>query len=193
MSTYKYVREQIVQGVLRGAASSPRTPMIPPSLDRVRMQIDAAWFSINSQTSQAYAAQESRRELLRASNDITITLGSGTLPANTLKGFIEDATFVVAATPTKKYSFRRYPQFLRTGDTRLGYWTNIGETIKVKTPTPVSTTPSLTATFTSICSPDVPATEDAEFVAPEDYQSDFIQAMIQYILGQIADVAAATA
>ncbi len=193
MATYKYVREQIVQGVLRAAATSPRTPIIPPSLDRVRAQVDAAWFSINSQTAQAYAAQESRRELLRASNDITITSGSGTLPTNTLKGYIEDATFVVAATPTKKYSFRRYPQFLRTGDTRLGYWTNIGETIKVKTPQPVSLTPSLTATFTSICSPDIPATEDAEFVAPEDYIPDLIAAMVQYILGQTMEMAAQTA
>ncbi len=193
MATYDYVREQVVQGVLRSAASSPRTPIIPPSLDRVRMQFDAAFFSINSQTAEAFAARESNRELLRVSNDISIVSGTGTLPTNVLKKFIDDATFVVEATPTKKYSFRRYPQWLRTGDTRLGYWTTIGEAIKVKTPQPVSTTPTLTATFTSICSPEVPATEDAEFVAPEDFVSDFIQSMIQYIVGQTAETAAQTA
>ncbi len=193
MATYAYVREQVVQGVIRAAAASPRTPLVPPSLDRIRAQFDAGIFSINSQTAQAYAAQESRRELLRASNDITITSGSGTLPTSTLKAFIEDSTFVVAATPTKKYSFRRYPQWLRTGDTRLGYWTNIGETIKVKTPQPVSVTPTLTATFTSICSPDIPATENATFVAPDDYLPDLIAAMIQYILGQTMEMAAQTA
>ncbi len=190
---YATIREIVVQGVIRGASSSPRTPLVPPSLDRIRAQVDAAFFSINSQTSQAYAAQESRRELLRASNDITITSGSGTLPTSTLKAFIEDATFEVSATPTKKYSFRRYPQFLRPGDTRLGYWTNIGETIKVRTPQPVSTTPNLTATFTSICSPEVPATEDDEFVAPDDYVPDLIAALVQYILGQTMEEAAQTA
>ncbi len=192
MSSYAYIREQVVQGVIRAASASPRTPLVPPSLDRIRAQFDAGIFSINSQTSQAYAAQESRRELLRASNDITITSGSGTLPTNTLKGYIEDATFIVAATPTKKYSFRRYPQWLRTGDTRLGYWTNIGETIMVKTPAPV-TSPTVTATFTSICSPDIPVTEDDEFVMPDDYAPDLIAAMVGYILGLSMEEAAQTA
>ncbi len=192
MASYKFVREQIVQGVFRAAAASPRTPVVPPPLDRIRAQIDAAWFSVNSQVSEAFAARESNRELLRASNDISMATGTGTLPTNVLKKYIEDATFVVSATPTKQYSFRRYPQFLRTGDTRLGYWTTIGDTIKAKTPQPVANLTG-TATFTSICSPDVPATEDAEFVCPDDYLPDFINAMIQFVLGQTADTAAATA
>ncbi len=192
MATYKFIREEVAQGVIRGLALQPRNIAVPPPLDRIRAQFDAAFFTINSQTSEAFAAQESNRELLRASNDIAIVSGSGTLPSNVLKKYIDDATFVVSATPTKKYSFRRYPQFLRTGDTRLGYWTNIGDTIKVKTPQPVSVAPTLTATFTSICSPDIPATEDDEYDAPDDFVPDFVSAMTQFILGQTADMAAAT-
>ncbi len=185
MATYKSVVTQILEGVQRQSAN-------PLSQDRIRAVIDASFFSINSQVSEAFAARESNRELLRVSNDISIVSGSATLPSNVLKKYVEDATFVVAATPTKKYSFRRYPQWLRTGDTRLGYWTTIGDAIKVKTPQPVNATPTLTATFTSICSPSIPTTETAEFACPDDFLPDFINAFIQFILGQTADMAAAT-
>lgn len=184
MATYKYIVTQILDGVIR---QSPN----PPSQDRIRSAIDASWFSINSQVSEAFAAKESNRELLRASNDITFTAGSGALPTNVLKKFIEDATFVVSTTPTKHYSFRRYPDFIRGGDTRLGYWTTIGESIKAITPQPVTNFAG-TGTLTSICSPAIPDTEDDEFVAPDDFVPDFIQAFVQFILGQTADMAAAT-
>lgn len=184
MATYKYIVTEILDGVIRQSIN-------PPSQDRIRSAIDASFFTINSQVSEAFAAKESNRELLRASNDITFTAGSGALPDNVLKKYIEDATFVVSATPTKKYSFRRYPDFIRGGDTRLGYWTTIGETIKAKTPQPVANFAG-TGTLTSICSPDIPLTENDEFVAPSDFYPDFISAMVNFILGQTADQAAET-
>lgn len=192
MASYSYVRESVVQGVIRGLAMQPRNTAIPPPLDRIRAMFDAGFFSINSQTSQAYAAQESRRELLRVLNNLTFIAGDSTLPANTLKAYIEDASFYDPSKPTKKYSFRRYPDWLRGGDTRIGYWTNTGDTIKVKTPQPVAAF-SGTGSFSSICSPDVPLTESAEFVCPDDYLPDFEAAMIQYILGQTMEQAAQTA
>jgi hypothetical protein len=161
-------------------------------LDRIRAIFDASFFEVNSQVSESFATQESNRELLRVSNSIVMAAGSGTLPGNTLKKYIEDATFTVSATPTKRYSFRRYPQYLRANDSRLGYWTTIGETILAKTPAPV-TNLTATATFSSICSPAIPATEDDLFVAPDDYISDFNAGFVQFILGQTADTAAITA
>ena len=178
-----------MQGVFRAAASQPRNTMIPPPLDRIRAQFDAAFFAINSTVAQTYAADEGRRELLREAVDLTFTAGDSAIPERTLKAYIEDATFYVAG---KRYSFRRYPDFQRGGDPRLGLWTQVGETIKAKTPQPVVPF-SGTGAFTSICSPPIPATESAEFVAPDDYYPDLIAAMIQYILGQTMETAAQTA
>jgi len=181
--TYSYIRETCVQGVIRGSLANPI------SLDRVRAQFDAAFFSINSTVAQAYAAREDRRELLRVATTLTFTDGDADLPEAVLKGYIEDATFTVTS---RKYSYRRYPDWLPGGDPRLGMWTQIGETLKAKTPTPVA---ALTGDveFSSICSPAIPSTESATYVAPDDFYPDFVNAMVQYIIGQTMETAAKTA
>jgi hypothetical protein len=188
MSSYKYIREEVVQGVIR-SASQARNPAVPPPLDRIRAQFDAAFFSINSQTAQAYAARENQREMLRVARTLTFVSGDAAVPTDTLKSYINDCTLTVTG---KKYSFRRYPQWLRTGDTRLGYWTEIGDTLKAKIPA-TGTAFSGTASFSSIESPEVPTDEDDEFDCPDDYLPDFEAAMIQYIIGQTMEVAAQTA
>jgi len=189
MATYSYIREQVVFGVLRAAANQ-RNPTIPAPLDRIRAVFDASFFSVNSTVANNFAAHQDQREMLRVVSDVTFVSGDGTLPDNVLEKFISDGTFVVSG--LIKYSFRRYPDWLRGGDTRLGLWTVIGETMKAKTAAPVTTFTG-TASVSFICSPEVPATEDDEFVAPSDFQSDFINAMIQFIQGQITEVAAQTA
>lgn len=186
---YSHIREQVVQGVLRAAATAPKAATLPPSLDRVRAQFDAAFFSVNSALANTFAANQDNREMLRVASDVTFTSGSGALPDNVLEKYISDGTFVVSA--LTKYSFRRYPDWLRGGDTRLGLWTVTGETMQAKTPAPVAAFTG-TAAVSFICSPEVPATEDDEFVAPEDFVSDFIDAMILFISGQSAEIAAQT-
>jgi hypothetical protein len=188
MSTYAFIRESVVQGVIRSASQS-RNPIVPPSLDRIRAQFDAAFFGVNSQTAQAYAARENQREMLRVGRVLPFVAGDAAVPVNTLKSYIEDCTLTVAG---KKYSFRRYPQWLRSGDKRLGYWTEIGDTLKAKVPA-TGAAYSGSVAFSSIESPAVPATEDAEFVCPDDYLPDFIAAMIQFIQGQTTEQAAQTA
>lgn len=180
---YSAIREQVVQGVAR--ASMPN----PLPLDRIRMQFDAAFFSLNSSVAEAFAADEHRRELLRGSDTLTFAGGDATMPTNALKKYLEDCTLAVGAV---QYSFRRYPQWLSGSSQQLGLFTTIGETIKAKTKIPV-TALSGAATLTSIKSPDVPTDEDDEFEAPDDYISDFIPAMIEYILSQPMQEAAATA
>lgn len=189
MSTYSFIRESCLQGVIRGLAQQPRNVAIPPPLDRIRAIFDASFFSINSQTAQAYAARENQREMLRVSRTLTFVSGDCAVPTNTLKSYMEDCTLVVTG---KKYSFRRYPQWLRTGDTRLGYWTEISDTLKAKTPV-TGAAFSGSAAFSSIESPDVPTTEDDEYICPDDFLPDFEAAMIQYILGQTMEMAAQTA
>ena len=75
--TYSYIRETCVQGVIRGSLTNPI------SLDRVRAQFDAAFFSINSTVAQAYAAREDRRELLRVATTLTIMMIAKTATADT--------------------------------------------------------------------------------------------------------------
>lgn len=189
MATYSFIRESVVQGVIRGLAQQPRNTAIPPPLDRIRAIFDASFFSINSQTSQAYGATEDRREMLRVARTVTFVSGNADLPTDTLKAYIEDCTFFVSG---KKYSFRRYPQWIRTADKRLGYWTQLGDTLMAKVPMTASPL-SGDVTFSSIESPPVPVAEGDEFACPDDYLPDFEASMIQYILGQTMEMAAQTA
>ena len=185
---YSELRERCVEGVVRQSTN-------PPPLDRIRMLFDASFFQINSDVSERFAANNNQRDLLRASHALTFTAGSAAIPTEVLKKFIEDGTFNVSTTPTSYYGYRKYPNYLRGCDPRLGAWSFIGESIVATTPATIGggAIPLVAAaTFTAITSPSVPATEDDEFVAPDDYLPDFINAMIQFILGQISEQAAAT-
>jgi hypothetical protein len=183
--SYKYLREQVVQGVIRGSAN-------PPPLDRVRAIFDGSFFSVNSSLSEAFAAINSKRELLRAQRTLTFSAGSAALPSDTLKKYVEDGTFVDPAHPSAHYGFRKYAQYIRGSDPRLGAWTTIGESILATKPA-AGGLYSGPANFTAIYSPPVPTSETSDFDAPEDYISDFINAMIQFILGETGDNAAASA
>lgn len=178
-----------VQQVLRKLAVMPRTSTIPPPLDRIRAIFDASFFSVNSTVSEAFAAQEYRRELLRGVDSLTFVSGDAALPANVLKKYLEDATLIVG---TSQYSFRRYPQWQSGSSQQLGLWTSVGETIKAKTKVPV-TALSGAATLTSIKSPDVPTSESATFDAPDDFINDFVPAMSEYILGRLMQESAEAA
>lgn len=197
--TYAEIREMVVQGVIRAAATIPKKPIDPPPLDRVRAVFDASFFSLNSQVSEAFAADNNKRELLRVAQTLTFTAGTATLPTDVLKKFIQDATFTTTPAtgePQAYYGFRRYPDFIRGCDPRLGAWTQIGESLMATTPATIgSGAVPLTgnANFSSINSPTVPATEDADYDVPEDFVPDFIAAMTQYILGQTLDQSAETA
>lgn len=180
--SYSTIREMTVQGVIR---NSPN----PPPLDKIRAIFDASFFSLNSQVSEAFAAKNDKRELLRVVGTLTFTAGSATVPTDTLKKFIQDATLTVGTTI---YGFRKYNDYIRGHDPRLGAWTQIGESLLANKPQNAGVLTG-SASFSSIQSPPVPATESATFDVPEDYVSDFVQAMVQFILGQTADEAAATA
>lgn len=182
--TYSEIRERCVEGVIRSSTN-------PPTLDRVRMVFDASFFQINSQVSEAFASRNDRRELLRTVQTLTFTAGSATLPSDVLKKYAGDMTLAVGTTI---YGFRKYPDYIRGSDPRLGAWSSIGESLLATKPVAAGGgNLSGSATFSSINSPPVPATEDADFVVPEDFLPEFVDAMVQYILGQTVNVAAETA
>jgi hypothetical protein len=154
--------------------------------------IDGSFFQINSQTAEAFAADESRRELLRATKTLTFTAGTTALPSDALKKFIFDATFVETSNPSRRYAFRQWPAYLRSADKRLGYWSTIGETVGAKVPTsaaPLSGSVSLTCA----CSPAVPVTETDPYIAPDDFIPELIDTGIDFIRGALLAKAAETA
>lgn len=184
MATYSEIRERCVEGVVRQSTN-------PPPLDRIRMLFDASIFTVNSDVSERFASQNNERDLLRASHSLTFTAGSAVIPSEVLKKYAEDGTLTVPSTPNAVYGYLKYPQFIRGCDKRLGAWSFIGESIVAIKPQTGAVLAS-PATFTAITSPSIPADEGDEFDAPEDYVSDLINALIQFILGQISQEAAAT-
>lgn len=153
------------------------------------MVFDASFTQVNSQVADAFAARNDRRELLRATDTVTFTSGTAPMPTNVLMKFIADCTLTGG---TVIYGFRKYPDYLRIGDRRLGKWTTIGESLLATQPLGAGVLTGA-ADFSSIQSPPVPATESTEFAAPEDYLPEFISAMVNYILGQQAKVASESA
>lgn len=177
---YSEIRERVIEGVIRQSTD-------PPPLDRLRMIFDASFFQVNSLVADAFAARNDRREMLRVVDALTFAAGTVAIPSNVLMKFIADCTLTVGTT---LYGFRKYPDYLRGGgDARLGKWTTIGENLFAIKPLGAGVLTGA-ASFSSIQAPPVPATESAEFVAPEDFLPEFIDAMINYILGQQAKVAA---
>ncbi len=180
---YSELRERTVQGVIRGL------PVSPP-LDRIRAVFDASFFQLNSTTAEAFASSYAKRELLRTPHTITFTAGVGTIPSDVLKKYVEDGTFVG---PTGRYSYLPYPDFLRAFDRRLGYWTVRGDVVEAKVPVSGAVLTG-DASTTFISSPAVPTAEDDEFVAPDDFTSDLLGALVEYIQGvMIQEQAAKTA
>lgn len=179
---YSEIRERVIEGVIRRSID-------PPPLDRIRMVFDASFFTINSEVADAFAARNDRRELLRAVESVTFTAGSAPMPTNVLMKFIEDCTLAVGTT---RYGFRKYPDYVKGHDRRLGAWTTIGESILADKPLGAGAL-SGAADFSSIQAPPVPASESATFVAPTDYLPELISALVEYILGQQAQVASKSA
>lgn len=172
--TYAEVIERIIQGV---QAKRPEL-----SLDRLRVQADAAFPQINNQVSEAFAADQNRREMLRRLENVTFTDGEADLPSTVLKKFFDDAVLSIT---NQRTTFRRYPDYARGGDSRLTTWSSYGETLfcTEAAVVGVDTTPYTgAATLLAICAPAIPATENAEFVAPDDYVPDFIDAGIAFLL-----------
>lgn len=168
---------------------------MPPSLNRLRAVVDAAFPQINSQVSQEYAAAESKRNQLRTVKSLTFAGGTAALTDDVLRSYLDDCTLLVSGVA---YAYRReYADFLANVQSRLGIWSTNGATIYANTPATAgsgSTGYVGAASFVCIASPAIPSTEDDEFVCPPDYTSDFIDSFIDFILsGKTMNQAAATA
>lgn len=153
---------------------------------------DTLFDSVAQSVSEAAAADESKRSLLRRAKSITLVAGQATLSDDCLTRYIADSTLIDPSVLTKKYAWRDYPQFIRSSDTRLGKYTLQGMTIQVVEPNASFAVPLVATgarTLTVPCVVVKPALATDEVDAPDVIISDLVEALSEALRGQIANVA----
>ena len=147
-------------------------------------------FPIVSQAvSEAIAADEYKRSLLRREKSITLAAGIATLTDDVLTKFIADSVLFDPANLSRKYAWRDYPQFVRRSDPRLGEYTvKGGTTLMVRDPNQQFAVP-LTATGTRTlvipCVVVKPATAATAIDAPDEVISDLDEALSIVLRGEL--------
>lgn len=173
---YSEVVGKTIQGVLRAKPDASR--------GRLLMEIDAAFPRINDEVSNAFAANEDRRALLRKDESLTFIGGSVGVPTRVLKDYLKDATLVLSTGDTASL-VEPYADYLRVRDNRLAWWSYSNLLISAKnSATNGGGAYAGAATLTCIKSPAVPTLATDVFVAPEEFVSMFIAAFIEYLLGK---------
>lgn len=172
---YSEVVERIVQGVLRAKPDASR--------GRLLMQIDAAFPQINDEVSNAFAANEDRRALIRKDESLTFVGGSIGIPAGVLKDYLKDATLVLSTGDTASL-IEPYADYLRVRDNRLAWWSYSNLLVSAKNSATNGSGGAYAgaATLTCIKSPAIPTLATDTFVAPEEFVTQFIAAFIEYLL-----------
>jgi len=155
-------------------------------------------FPIVSQSvSEAAAADEYKRSLLRREKSITLVAGTATLTSDVLTKYIADSTLIDPAALSKKYAWRDYPQFIRSSDRRLGKYTlRGGGTLQVVEPNanfsvPLAATGARTLVVPCAVSKPTLATDDID--CTDEVLSDLDEALSEALRGQIAKLAGAAA
>lgn len=173
---YSEIVERVVQGVLRVKPDASRA--------RLTMQIDAAFPQINSQVSEAFAAQEDKRALLRKNVALVFVNGSISFPSNVLRKYLAKDATLVLGTGEKADLKEPYDDFLRNLDGRLAYWAFNNAVLSAKNSEANGSGPYAgNATLTCLASPDVPATPATAYAGPDDMVPELIDALISFALG----------
>lgn len=184
---YSEIVERIIQGVQRVKPDASRA--------RLTLQIDAAFPQINSQVSEAFAADEDRRPLLgRVFPSVSFASGEAALPSGVLEKYLKDASLTITfnGSLTRLDYVWPYTDFSRNREPRLGCWAANGQTIYAKTPSPVAAYAG-TGILVAIASPAVPTSASATYAGPDDMLPELIDAFIEYLLGKTEEVAAESA
>jgi hypothetical protein len=166
----------------------------PPQLSSNAEFIAQTLFDEVAQSvSEAAAANEYKRSLLRRTKTITLVAGEATLSDDVLTHYVADAELLYPSSLTKHYAWRDYPDFVRRGDKRIGIFTIIGGvTLQVVDPNQNFTIP-LSATgsrlLTLPCVVLKPATADTAVDAPNEILSDLTEALSNALRGQLSKLA----
>lgn len=181
--TYEQLLYSAINNALRG---------IPPeqsaAIDTIGIA-DTLFPTVSQAVSEAAAANEYKRSLLRRQKSITLTAGQATLTADVLTHYVADSTLIDPASLSKKYAWRDYPQFIRKSDTRLGKYTLVGgNTLQVVEPNANFTVPLIASgarTLTIPCVVIKPALSTDQIDATDEIISDLDEALANALRGAI--------
>lgn len=149
---------------------------------------------VSQAVSEAAAADEFKRSLLRREKSVTLVAGLATLTSDVLTRYMADATLLDPATLTKKYTWRDYSHFVRTSDRRLGEFTCNGTTLMVRDPNQSFAVPLTASGARTLIIPCVvvkPATATTAIDCPDEILSDLDEALSEALRGAIIKEAGA--
>lgn len=177
--------------LLRSAMSNATRGMPPAQSAAIdALSIADTLFPIVSQAvSEAAAADEFKRSLLRRVKSITLAAGSATLSDDVLTKYVADATLFDPANLNRRYAWRDYPNFVKTSDPRMGEFTVRGGTIlMVRDPGQAFAVPLTASGARSLITPCVvvkPALATDDVDAPDEVISDLDEALAESLRSEI--------
>lgn len=143
--------------------------------------------------SEAAAANEYKRSLLRRTKTLTLAAGQATLTDDVLTHYVADAELLNPTNLTMHYAWRDYPDFVRRGDKRIGIFTlSGGTTFQVIDPMKNFTIPLVTSgtrLLTIPCTILKPASATTAIDAPSEILSDLVEAMSNALRGAASKAA----
>lgn len=181
MSTFDEIIDKVSWGVRR-------TSQLP--IEQIRVIAEAAFPQVNNQVAQEYAADENSRAVLRQNVSLVFAGGVITIPENVLRKYLRDATLLLSTGEIAAFK-EPYADYLRTLDERLAYWSFNDLVLNAKNSAGNGGGVYVgAATLTCIASPAIPTAAGDQFIAPDDYTPDLIDALRLYVAGTPANQAA---
>jgi len=171
---------------------------IPPAIaasSNAELIAQTLFPEVAQSVSETAAANEYKRSLLRREKALTLVAGTATLTDDVLTHYIADAVLLDPATPSRRYAWRDYPDFVRRGDRRIGIFTlKGGDTFQVIDPNVGFTVPLTTAGARTLVVPCVvvaPAAYTDDVDCPDELISDLVDALSEALRGAMPKAAAA--
>ena len=187
---YQELIDRAITEAKRGLA-----PSVAAAFDEAEDIAEVLVPTVFAEFSAECARDEHRRTLLATTQDLTVTLGSATLPSDVLTEYFHEATLRDPSDLTKSYSFVPFNEFISGQlDQRLGYFTvELGRTFRMieagasfnesggYTGTPKLTAPSAIP---------VPALAGATVNVVDEIADDLVTALAMALRGEILQEAA---
>ncbi len=182
--TYSDLLYAAINNALRGSSALQN-----PAVDAIGIA-DTLFPVVSQSVSEAAAANEYKRSLLRREKSVTLVAGSATLDDDVLTHYTADATLIDPTNLNKHFAWRDYPDFVKRGDRRLGIFTlKSGVLLQVIDPNVGFTVPLVTTgtyTLTIPCVVLKPATASTNVDCPDEISSDLVEALAEALRGVAA-------
>lgn len=158
--------------------------------------IEAIQPSVFQTVGENCAADPRKRSLMRKTLTISMADGEGTIPAQALTKYMEDATFLDPADLSKTYSWvREFQDFIGPLDTRLGYFNVQGESVLLQREPGEVYEPGLGFSddmlLTIPCVPVRPSSATDQIDCIDEVASDLVDVGASMLRGELAKVSTA--